>query len=1111
MNFDRESILKLIADAYHQAALDPTNDMFVITELLEKVKINLIAKHDEPYEAWNGLELDRFRFDKENILKIFVPLRQKYYEQHVENIQKSLEKEFNYKEWFNEYVDAVIYLSGTVFNPLCLHDFPFTKEQRKAVEKYRTMNDLIMDGRWADVFPFAHELSQSPGLSPFQKSSMLVNIGQIQLFWYPDFKESVKYFEEARQIDPTNSIVEKGWGTYYLKLQDFDKAISHFEKSMQMDPTDVENYIQIGNCHKEQGNYEIAEQWYRNAIKYDFTNTESYSKLIQLYGHWDAEAERRNLIPELINKAELLLPNDKYENMLYNTYRDAGFAYSVAGDYDTSAMYYQKAIDLKPNYTSAKIDLAYINGYQERYDEGEKLLKKILKTIPDYYDVHWGLAWIYEQGGKFDDAISEHEKCIKIRPEWADKSYNAIGKMYFDQKKDYIQAKKYYQKAIELRGSEGIYFDNMIDALDQLDDQESLKQKEEILISQFSANPKDDLLANKLGVHYYSVGKIREAISYYQKAIDQNPGNNVYYENLGLAYEGIDELENAEQYYLEALKHKEEYQTCNRLGIFYYKRNKNDDTDKAIEYYKKAIELNQENAALHENLGLAYEQNKMLEQAEEAYKKAADTEKLSGVYFNRLGYFYYVQAKDEPAIEYYLKAIERENDVQLYKTNLALAYEGNKEPQKAIDIYLGLLEKNESDHNVRALLASAQYSMGKEYYAAALQNLLRCCKEDPGNLLYRKYLGALYEAMNDFENALDLYIETLKDNPDDVDLNNKIGVLYYRKGTREDAEIAMSYYKKAIDLAPSEGIIYQNLALAYEVIGDNEKASRAFEKAIENTPGDDRFYSVYAEFLFNNNQFEKAIELCEKAIAINPDASIYYQNIAVAYERLNKNKEAEEAYINLLDIEPNNANYHNNFGVFFYNTQQTEKAIEKYRDALTLDPDNILFYKNLIVAYEALDKNDEVEETYFKMLERDPNNDDIHNHLGVFYYKTGQFEKAIKSYLKAIELNSKSAVYYQNLALAFDYNGQDDQAEDAYLKSLKLDPANDRCLNLAAIFYHTKRNDYKTALELYSQAINVNSNEPNYYLNLGDVYTLLNDNKQATTAYAKAEELQKEI
>jgi tetratricopeptide (TPR) repeat protein len=502
-------------------------------------------------------------------------------------------------------------------------------------------------------------------------------------------------------------------------------------------------------------------------------------------------------------------------------------------------MYYQKAVELKPDYTIAKIDVAYINGYQKKYDEAASILKKILEAVPDYYDVHWGLAWVYEQVEKFDEAISEHQKCIEIRPEWADKSYNAIGKMYFDQKKDYLHAKQYYQKAIEIRENENIYYDNMIQALDQLNDKESLKEKEDILIRHFSKNPKNDLEANKIGVHFYNIGKIEEAIPYYQKAIEINPDNNVYYENLGLAYEGINDVEKAEKHYLESLKHKEDFQTCNRLGILYYKRNQNDDTDKAIEYYQKAIKLSPENAVLYENLGMAYEQKQMLEEAEHAYIKAIEIEKATA------------------------------------------------------------------------------------------------------------------------------------------------------------------------------------------------------------------------------------------------------------------------------GIEPYNANYHNNLGVFYFRTQQIEKAIEKYEDALALDPDNTLFHKNLAIAYEGLGKNEEAEETYLTILKKDPDNDDIHNFLGVLYYRTNQFEKAIKSYLKAVELNPQNAVYYQNLGLAYVDIGQNEQAEDAYLKSLKIDPKDDRCLNLAGVFYHTKRNDYKTASELYSQAIKINSKEPDYFLNLGDAYTLLNDNKQATSAYAKAEELQK--
>ena len=160
-------------------------------------------------------------------------------------------------------------------------------------------------------------------------------------------------------------------------------------------------------------------------------------------------------------------------------------------------------------------------------------------------------------------------------------------------------------------------------------------------------------------------------------------------------------------------------------------------------------------------------------------------------------------------------------------------------------------------------------------------------------------------------------------------------------------------------------------------------------------------------------------------------------------------------------------------------------------------------------AARAIGDIDKVIEAYEELTENAPHNDDIYNFLGVFYYRTNQFEKAIKNYLKAIELNPRSALYYQNLGLAYADIGQYDQAEDAYLKSLKIEPNDDRYLNLAGIFYHTKRNDYKTALELYNQAIKINSKEPNYFLNLGNVYTILNDNKQADAAFAMADELQK--
>lgn len=378
MTFGGQSITELIASAYYQAAKDRRNDMPLVTELLEKIRIHLEQRKDKPFEAWNGLYPDRYRFDKDGMVEVIIDLKKKYYESYYTAVREKLLENFQYEKWLSEYVDALIYLAGTVFNPLCLDEYPFTKAQQEEVEKFRRMNAYIMDGRWVEVYTIAEELINKYALSAFQRSSMLVNIGQVQLFWFPDYLDAEQHFAAAEKADAANSIVDRGWGTYYLKLGDFEKAREYLARAIEKDTTDVENYVLTGDCYKEEGKNEIAEQWYRNAWNMDFTHASPYSKMIQLYGAWDGAAEKAALVPELVKKTEQLFPDGPQENMLYCIYRDAASAYSAAESYEEGKAYCYKAISMKPELTAANIDLAYIHAYQKDFTIKRKDLQRFI-------------------------------------------------------------------------------------------------------------------------------------------------------------------------------------------------------------------------------------------------------------------------------------------------------------------------------------------------------------------------------------------------------------------------------------------------------------------------------------------------------------------------------------------------------------------------------------------------------------------------------------------------------------------------------------------------------------------------------------------------------------
>lgn len=972
MTFGGQPVTELIASAYYRAAKDSRNDMSLVTELLEKIRTHLEQRKDKPFEAWNGLYPDRYRFDKDGMVEVVVDLKKKYYESYYAAVREQLLQNFKYEQWLSEYVDALIYLAGTVFNPLCLDEYPFTKAQQEEVGKFRQMNAYIMDGRWVEVYTIAEELMNNHSLSAFQRSSMLVNIGQVQLYWFPDYLDAERHFTAAAKTDAANSIVDRGWGTYYMKLGDFEKARQCFARATEKDNTDVENYVLTGDCYKEEGKNEIAEQWYRNAWNMDFTHASPYSKMIQLYGAWDGAPEKTALVPELVKKTEQLFPDGPYANMLYCIYRDAAAAYSATENYEEGKEYCHKAISMKPELTAANIDLAYIHAYQKDFTTAEKIFRELLGKDKKYYEVRFGLAWLYEQAGRKNDALLEYEECIQLRPGWADRSYNSMAIIYDTlEKRD--KAREYYKKAIALRPAETVYYDNLLLLLEKEKDPEAI---ETIYLQRFSIAPQDAVWANKTGLFYFEQKNYDKAIEYYQKAIAVNPGYNVYHENIGLAYEEKGLSEHAEQAYLKALELNAEYQSYNRLGIYYYRRNKEGDMERSAAYYEKAIALKPDHAILYENAGLVYEALEDWEQAEAFYKKALD---LSNEYsfYNRLGIFYYRRNREgdsETAIEYYQKAIGlRPNDTVLYE-NLGLAYENIRRWPEAEEAYKRFLAIDQADHYIRARLVAVQIMQGQEYYRAALDNILLCNEQDPGNLLYLQYLGEIYERLGEDDKALEIYKSMLAKDPENEYANNRAGIVCSRKMTEEGALQAVEFYKKAIAANGSrDGIYYENLGQVYVQLQNLKEAEKAFQKSIELNPELPDSYNRLGVLYFQEDRHAEAVIQYQNAIRRDSSNPVFYANLGLAFVRLEDLNQAETAFLKAVALDPLNPEYLNYAGVFFIDHRNDYKrSLEFFEKAISIDPGQAVYFKNAALAYELMGDLEKAGAAYEKAEQLSP-------------------------------------------------------------------------------------------------------------------------------------------
>lgn len=223
--------------------------------------------------------------------------------------------------------------------------------------------------------------------------------------------------------------------------------------------------------------------------------------------------------------------------------------------------------------------------------------------------------------------------------------------------------------------------------------------------------------------------------------------------------------------------------------------------------------------------------------------------------------------------------------------------------------------------------AEALYVYGLRFYKTdktkALFHLLESLKINPGYMFAYYNIAVIYGELGERENAIKYYNEVLKIDPDNrntlFNLSNEylysgnydLSIEYLERINQKEPEaydcignlciIYMFYkkdYSKAIEYyqilhkaMPKEPEIPYNIALCYELNGDEDKATAGYTKVIEN-------YPYHYQSLFNLGSIynktlrkHKAVKLFQRYLDIPDKPLKHYNNVQYAIRRMKEYKE----------------------------------------------------------------------------------------------------------------------------------------------------------------------------------------------------------------------------
>ncbi|MDD3150232.1 MAG: tetratricopeptide repeat protein, partial [Candidatus Gastranaerophilales bacterium] len=175
----------------------------------------------------------------------------------------------------------------------------------------------------------------------------------------------------------------------------------------------------------------------------------------------------------------------------------------------------------------------------------------------------------------------------------------------------------------------------------------------------------------------------------------------------------------------------------------------------------------------------------------------------------------------------------------------------------------------------------------KGKYDEALLKVNEMLAENPDNLQARTTLGNIYSAQYKLDGAYREYIKVLKQDSDNADAHNGLGLVYYRKTTSSNMdviknkskfyELSLMEFENAIKSNPKHYQAYNNAGKIYKEIGNIDKAQKYFDKAVEIEPQFSNAVENSGTALFAKNQTDAAIEKYKQSIKLNPkNSSAYY-------------------------------------------------------------------------------------------------------------------------------------------------------------------------------------------------------------------------------------------
>lgn len=234
---------------------------------------------------------------------------------------------------------------------------------------------------------------------------------------------------------------------------------------------------------------------------------------------------------QLWEQAVINLPSDSTGvPTAYRGYANLGRALAHGGNLEKAAGFYKKATELQPLEPQLWYDLGFVHFSKQDLKSAQQALEKSIEIKPDFKKAIELLGEVYLKQNMLLKAEQLYQK-HKVQINYAELWYQMA--QQFIEKKDWVQAQKYLEKAVKKSPQKADYWLNLGKIQQRQGNIEKAYQ------SYKKAVAADENLAEALdflGQMSLRQKNPKEALSYFLRALNNQPPTGALLLNLGIAY-----------------------------------------------------------------------------------------------------------------------------------------------------------------------------------------------------------------------------------------------------------------------------------------------------------------------------------------------------------------------------------------------------------------------------------------------------------------------------------------------------------------------------------------------------------------------------------------------